>query len=118
MIEPAGISDIGFPAPNERMADMVLLAEDRYAFAWRRHRGSSFECPRRLHSGRSRVHQHGHAMNAAFVASGAGIKRGVKLGSIRNLDVAPTIAQLLGLEMKNIDGQSPDGDLALSRMLH
>ena len=44
-------------------------------------------------------------MNAAFVASGVGIKRGVKLGSIRNLDVAPTIAHLLGLEMKNIEGK-------------
>jgi hypothetical protein len=44
-------------------------------------------------------------MNATFVASGPGIKRGVKLASIRNLDVAPTVARLLGLEMKNIDGR-------------
>ena len=36
---------------------------------------------------------------------GPGIKRGVKLGSVRNLDVAPTIAKLLGLEMKNIQGK-------------
>ena len=54
-------------------------------------------------------------MNAVFVASGAGIKRGVKLGSIRNLDVAPTIAKLLGLEMKNIEGKVTYGGSWLRR---
>ena len=45
-------------------------------------------------------------MNAVFIASGPGIKRGAKLGSIRNLDVAPTVAKLLGLEMNNIQGKA------------
>ena len=48
---------------------------------------------------------HGHDpgpdfMHATFVAAGVGIKSGVKLGTIRNIDVAPTIAHLLGIEMK------------------
>jgi predicted AlkP superfamily pyrophosphatase or phosphodiesterase len=45
------------------------------------------------------------AMDAIFVVWGAGIKRGVRLGSIRNLDVAPTIASLLGIKMKDIQGR-------------
>lgn len=48
--------------------------------------------------------QHGYLnsnpeMSALFVASGAAIHPGVHLGTISNLQVAPTIAQILGLEM-------------------
>jgi predicted AlkP superfamily pyrophosphatase or phosphodiesterase len=47
---------------------------------------------------------HGHDprpdyMHATFVAIGTGIKVGKKLDVINNVDVAPTIAHLLGLEM-------------------
>ena len=35
-------------------------------------------------------------MNAIFVASGRGIKKGARLGMIENVDVAPTVMQLLG----------------------
>jgi predicted AlkP superfamily pyrophosphatase or phosphodiesterase len=38
-------------------------------------------------------------MQALFVASGAAITPGIKLGSISNLQVAPTIAKILGLQM-------------------
>jgi len=53
---------------------------------------------------------HGHdpahpLMHASFVAWGAGIKPGTVLKDIRNLDVAPTVAHLLGLEMKNVEGR-------------
>jgi hypothetical protein len=44
-------------------------------------------------------------MHASFVAWGAGIKRGAVVKDIRNLDVAPTMAHLLGLEMKNVEGR-------------
>ena len=32
MAEPADFDQLGFPPPNERMADLVLFAEDRFAF--------------------------------------------------------------------------------------
>lgn len=38
-------------------------------------------------------------MEALFVASGAGIRSGVDLGSITNLSVAPTIARILGVSL-------------------
>ena len=45
-------------------------------------------------------------MQAIFIAWGAGIPKGVRLNSISNLDVAPTIAALLGLEMKQAQGHA------------
>jgi predicted AlkP superfamily pyrophosphatase or phosphodiesterase len=44
-------------------------------------------------------------MNAIFVASGRGIKKGAHLGSISNVDVAPTVMRLLGKELPNGDGR-------------
>ena len=44
-------------------------------------------------------------MYANFVVSGAGIKRGVVLDEVSNMDVAPTIAAVLGVRMKNTDGR-------------
>jgi predicted AlkP superfamily pyrophosphatase or phosphodiesterase len=48
--------------------------------------------------------QHGYLntmpdMQALFVASGAAIKPGIKLGPISNLQIAPTIAAILGVEL-------------------
>jgi predicted AlkP superfamily pyrophosphatase or phosphodiesterase len=55
-------------------------------------------------------HGHGYlpthpAMFPALVLSGAGIAPGRHLGHVRNLDVAPTIAALLGLEFPSVDGR-------------
>jgi predicted AlkP superfamily pyrophosphatase or phosphodiesterase len=44
-------------------------------------------------------------LQALFIASGRGIKAGVTLPRVNNVDVAPTAAQLLGVEIKNTDGR-------------
>ena len=44
-------------------------------------------------------------MDAIFIASGYGIRRGVRLDEIPNLDVAPTLANLLGVKLPKIQGQ-------------
>jgi PKD repeat protein len=46
--------------------------------------------------------------HATFVAAGTGIKPGVQLDLIQNVDVAPTIARLMGLAMKDADGRVVD----------
>jgi hypothetical protein len=46
------------------------------------------------------------------VAAGAGIRKGKKLGRIRLVDVAPTIAALLGVRMPGVDGRVIAGVLA------
>jgi len=43
-------------------------------------------------------------MDAIFVAWGAGIRRGARLGQVSVMDLGPTIAKLLGLEMSDVQG--------------
>jgi predicted AlkP superfamily pyrophosphatase or phosphodiesterase len=45
-------------------------------------------------------------LQTGFLIAGRGVKKGVVLDTIRIVDVAPTIAQLLGLEMKDTDGRA------------
>ena len=44
--------------------------------------------------------------NTFFIAWGAGIPKGIQLGNVSNLDVAPTVAALLGFEMKRAKGHA------------
>lgn len=55
-------------------------------------------------------HGHGYfpdaaSMQAAFVLAGAGVTPGRDLGRIGNVDVAPTIARLLGVELPQATGR-------------
>jgi imidazolonepropionase-like amidohydrolase/predicted AlkP superfamily pyrophosphatase or phosphodiesterase len=53
-------------------------------------------------------------MFTGLIMSGAGVARGVPLPHVRQLDIAPTIARLLGFEMPGIDGVPLVGVLATS----
>ncbi len=44
-------------------------------------------------------------LQTGFIASGRGIKKGVVLDTVRLVDVAPTVAELLGLQMPGTDGR-------------
>lgn len=62
-------------------------------------------------------HGHGYLptnprMYTSLVLSGAGIERGVTIGHVRNLDIAPTVARLLGLDMRNVSGRVLEEALA------
>lgn len=55
-------------------------------------------------------HSHGYLpenpkMYSMLIYSGAGVKSGTTIGHARNLDVAPTIARLLALELPSAKGQ-------------
>lgn len=55
-------------------------------------------------------HEHGYLpsnprMYTSLVLAGAGIKKSVSIGHVRNLDIAPTIAELLGLQMPKMSGR-------------
>jgi hypothetical protein len=39
------------------------------------------------------------------VALGAGIRRGAKLGALGNIDLAPTVARLLGVPVEQATGR-------------
>jgi hypothetical protein len=52
-------------------------------------------------------------MNAGFVAWGCGVRAGVRIPSMRQTDVAPTVARLLGLDLGAVAGRPLVGTLAL-----
>jgi arylsulfatase A-like enzyme len=65
-------------------------------------------------AGRSRFpeahHEHGFPpehprMYPGLILSGRGIRSGERLGHVHNLDIAPTIVHLLGLEMEGFEGR-------------
>ncbi len=54
-------------------------------------------------------HGHGYLpghprMYPALVLAGAGVKKGVTIGHTKNIDIAPTIARLLGIDMPDASG--------------
>lgn len=106
VVTPAQFAELGYPAPekHEGMADLVLAAKDGYAFGDK----SGAEI---ITAVAPAIGTHGYLntepdMRAIFIASGAGIRKGIRIPEIRNVDVAPTIAHLLGIEMTGISGRT------------
>jgi len=106
LIEGKDFPSLGFQTPDKdkRLPDLVLSAKDGYSFS------SEVGGDAEVITADAPKGAHGYVpshplMGASFVISGNGIKKGVVLDEITNLDVAPTMAALLGLEMKNVDGR-------------
>jgi predicted AlkP superfamily pyrophosphatase or phosphodiesterase len=96
----------GMPAPaeNQGMGDLILVAKAGYAFI----AGAAGEALRPAAVGEFGTHGYPASdpeMDGFLVAWGAGIRRGAKLDRIRNVDVAPTIAELLGVPLPNVEGR-------------
>ncbi len=105
ILEPHDYTGFGLPDPakNPRMADLVLAAKDGYSFAG----GDRGEVVSPASEGS--LGSHGYLstdpeMNAIFIAWGRRIRPGTRLTEVRNMDVGPTIAALLGLQMQNTTG--------------
>jgi predicted AlkP superfamily pyrophosphatase or phosphodiesterase len=108
VVGPEGFANLGLPQPeaNSESPDFVLLTNPGYSFA-EQVTGDAVASAGGLKG------SHGHDpapayMHATFVAAGAGIKPGVQLDLIQNVDVAPTIARLMGLAMTDVDGRVLD----------
>jgi predicted AlkP superfamily pyrophosphatase or phosphodiesterase len=86
------------------MADMVLSAKPGYGFADLAAGDDIVTPPFAQGKGTHGSDAMQPDMQATFVAWGAGIKSGAKLGAIKNTSVAPTLAALLGLKMTGVDG--------------
>lgn len=89
---------------DARMPDLILSPKDGYLFS------GEVGGDKVIADSQPPKGAHGYSpsnplMDASFVISGSGVKSGVVLDEIANVDVAPTIARLLGLEMKNVDGR-------------
>jgi predicted AlkP superfamily pyrophosphatase or phosphodiesterase len=106
VIEPAEFAPLGLPRPqdNEQMAALFLTAKEGYAFT------ADPNDPVTVDTPAGSLGAHGYIstdpdLRALFIASGRGIKRGMTLDVVDNIDVAPTAAQLLGVDLKNVDGR-------------
>ena len=106
VIEPSGFAEYGLPLPadNPQMGALFLTARDGYAFSGAAGERTVIDAPE------GSLGAHGYVstdpdLQALFIASGRGIKPGVVLDSVNNVDVAPTAATLLGLQIPNPDGK-------------
>jgi len=102
---PQDYAVLGLPDPDKdpQSPRVMLFAKSGYAFGGGRTGGSVVTRP-------SQGGGHGYAssdpeMDAIFIASGYGIRKGAVLDRVRNVDVAPTLAALLGVEMGKVDGR-------------
>jgi predicted AlkP superfamily pyrophosphatase or phosphodiesterase len=109
ILEPADFPKYHLPSPKDHagMADLILAAEEGYTVSGAS-AGDDFAVPNDKITG-----SHGYLstepkMNAIFVASGAGIKTGVSLESVENIDLAPTVARLLGVDLRQASGHVVD----------
>jgi predicted AlkP superfamily pyrophosphatase or phosphodiesterase len=99
-------ASLGLPSPeaNARVGDLLLETEPPYMFV-NDADGADLTGPTRRYRG-----AHGHLASRAdnrafFLALGPGITPGVELGSIATVDIAPTIAHLLGVGLPNVEGR-------------
>ncbi|MDB6137538.1 MAG: phnA [Verrucomicrobiaceae bacterium] len=107
VITPKDFAKYGMadPLKNPQMADLVLSAKKGYSFIDNATGEEVVTAKTEEVKGSHGYDPNEPGLNATFVACGAGIRAGVKLGNISNMDVAPTMATLLGIKMPDSDGQ-------------
>lgn len=104
-----GLAD---PADDPHSPDLVLCAKSGYSFSDST-AGDLVVTDRSDQLKGTHGYDPNHdEMHATFIAWGAGIKPGSRLGVVNNTDVSPTMARLMELKMDNLDGQVLDGILS------
>ncbi|MGE5647478.1 MAG: alkaline phosphatase family protein [Acidobacteriota bacterium] len=105
IIRPEGYAELGLAQPERdpQMFDLLLVARSGYAFSGATGGPVTAELPQQAGS-------HGYLasdpeMTALFIASGYGVARGAKLERFENIDIAPTIANLLGIALPSAKGK-------------
>lgn len=103
---PEEFAQLGHKLPSEdsREPDLWLAAESGYSFS-ESTSGGDLVAPRKSKGG-----THGYLpdqpdMLATLVMWGYGIEPGTNLGKVRSVDVAPTLAELLGVKLPGTEGK-------------
>lgn len=109
IITPDEFGKYGLPQPQDyaQMADLILVAKDGYGINATAV-GDDYVITSETTLGTHGFLSTNPKMNATFIASGAGVRRGQEIGLVENIDVAPTIAKLLGVTLKSADGKPID----------
>lgn len=107
IFEPDEYATLGLPRPeaNDQMGVLFLTAKDGYAFT------AAVGDEIVIDATEGGLGAHGYVASDAdltslFIASGRGIKAGIVLDRIDAIDVAPTAARLLGVELKDVEGRA------------
>lgn len=97
---------LGMPTPeeNQGMGDLILYAKAGYAFQGPVH-GDEEVAESKNYLGTHGYPASDPELEGTFIAWGYGIKPGAKLGKISNLDIAPTLAELLGVKLPGVEGR-------------
>ncbi|WP_437200983.1 alkaline phosphatase family protein [Planctomicrobium sp. SH664] len=106
IIPSARFAEFGLPDPDDypQMGDLVLVAKDGYGFK-DQYLGEDPITPSEGTLGTHGFPSSNPSMNAIFVAAGAGIRSGVQLDGLKNIQIAPTIARLLEVELPAAQGK-------------
>jgi predicted AlkP superfamily pyrophosphatase or phosphodiesterase len=106
IVEPDEFERFGLPRPEaiDQMGALLIVGKDGYAFTAAADGPSVVDVPP------ASLGSHGYVatdpeLGALFIASGRGIRPGVTLGSVDNLDLAPTAARLLGVKLGEVQGR-------------
>ena len=106
IVEPQDFAGFGLPLPsaNDQMGALFLIPKDGYSFTGAIGEEVVVDAPP------ASLGAHGYIgtdpeMLSLFIASGRGIKPGVTLDVIDNVDVAPTAARLLSVDLGKVDGR-------------
>lgn len=103
----------GLPTPqeNQAMGELILYPKAGYAFSGAP-AGDVLVAPTTNYGGTHGYSASDPELDGIFIAQGAGIKKGVKLERVKNLDVAPTIAKLLDVALPTAEGKAMEAVLA------
>jgi arylsulfatase A-like enzyme len=106
VIRPDVFPSLGLPTPdkNPRMGQLMLTAKDGFSFGPGPFGEYVMSAPKAYTTGGHGYLSDNPRMEAIFVASGRGIKKGAKLWKFDNTCVAPTAAKLLGYTLPGADG--------------
>jgi len=107
IITPDGFPALGLPAQSDpQMYQLLLTAKDGFSFSGATGGPVTSEVPQQAGS-------HGYLasdpeMDAIFIASGYGVSpsAGARWGKVANIDVASTIAELLGVPLPGAKGKA------------
>lgn len=92
------------PAADSRAPDLWLAAKSGFSFTDSRD-GDDVVVPRSTRGGTHGYLPAHDEMRGTLVISGFGVAGGKSLERVRNVDVAPTMARLLGIELPTADGR-------------
>lgn len=106
VIDGAEGASLGMPTPDasERMGDLILYPKAGYGFRDSA-AGEQAAAPAQNYAGTHGQRADDTDLDGILIMSGRGIKPGVVLDRVRNLDIAPTAARLLGIPLPGAEGR-------------